>query len=479
MLLSVMYLLWSLLYLALSLERAAQSAQSLQLALKEAEVQRLLGQLSPHFTFNTINNIRALILKDPEAARSMLGKFAATLRYQFADAPQAAVILAMNCARCTTTWSWSACKGRACATGRTDRPGGVAAASAQVLAAAVAGERDQARLGTQPACRHSAGRYPDPGRQLADGRAQQRATGRALGCDWHWPEQSRTPPAVDVSGAASLNLSQDGDCVLAWIASSTVHDPHRPDRRFRAGALRTGTSAARIPGDRDRRPGRRYAVAHALIEAQAPDLLLLDIDLPGGNAFELLERLEQIPQIIFTTAFDAYALQAFAYNTVDYLLKPIEPERLAQAIAKWRPAQSAARDRLNADSPIFVKDGERCFLVKAKEIRLIRRLATTAACISARTHRCSIARSGPSKRATRSPPVLSLQSQAPGQSELCRIDQPVDQWRPAIAIEGRHGDRGVAAAEQSVCESPACELRPSAGVWAQLISRPGASHGFL
>lgn len=98
LLLSLMYLLWSLLYLALSrqqrLERAAQSAQSLQLALKEAEVQRLLGQLSPHFTFNTINNIRALILKDPEAARSMLGKFAATLRYQFADAPQAAVVLA-------------------------------------------------------------------------------------------------------------------------------------------------------------------------------------------------------------------------------------------------------------------------------------------------------------------------------------------------------------------------------------------------
>ena len=98
MLLSVMYLLWSLLYLALSrqqrLEQVAQSAQTLKLALKEAEVQRLLGQLSPHFTFNTINNIRALILKDPQAARDMLGKFAATLRYQFADAPQAAVIVA-------------------------------------------------------------------------------------------------------------------------------------------------------------------------------------------------------------------------------------------------------------------------------------------------------------------------------------------------------------------------------------------------
>lgn len=113
------------------------------------------------------------------------------------------------------------------------------------------------------------------------------------------------------------------------------------------------------------------AAAHALIEAQSPDLLLLDIDLPGGNAFDLLERLEHIPQIIFTTAFDAYALQAFAWNTVDYLLKPIEPERLAQAIAKLRPPQSAGRERFSADSPIFVKDGERCYLVKAREIRLI------------------------------------------------------------------------------------------------------------
>ena len=113
------------------------------------------------------------------------------------------------------------------------------------------------------------------------------------------------------------------------------------------------------------------AAAHTLIEAQAPDLLLLDIDLPGGNAFDLLERLEQIPQIIFTTAFDAYALQAFAYNTIDYLLKPIEPERLAQAIAKVRPPPSSARDRLTPDSPIFVKDGERCFLVKVREVRLI------------------------------------------------------------------------------------------------------------
>jgi len=94
-LLLLMYLIWSLLYLALSrqqrLERAALDAQALQLALKEAEVQRLLGQLSPHFIFNALNNIRALILQDADAARQLLTQFANTLRYQFAEADQADV----------------------------------------------------------------------------------------------------------------------------------------------------------------------------------------------------------------------------------------------------------------------------------------------------------------------------------------------------------------------------------------------------
>lgn len=88
-LVALMYVLWSVLYLALSrqqrLQQAAVAESKLQLALKEAQIQRLLGQLSPHFTFNALNNIRALILKDTEAARDLLAKFAAILRYQFAN----------------------------------------------------------------------------------------------------------------------------------------------------------------------------------------------------------------------------------------------------------------------------------------------------------------------------------------------------------------------------------------------------------
>ncbi|NYF22086.1 hypothetical protein HDC36_003562 [Xanthomonas sp. JAI131] len=94
-LLAVAYIAWSLLYLAISrqtrLQQAARTQRDLQLALKDAQLQRLLGQLSPHFTFNTLNNIRALILKDPEAAREQLTRFAATLRYQFSGGDDALV----------------------------------------------------------------------------------------------------------------------------------------------------------------------------------------------------------------------------------------------------------------------------------------------------------------------------------------------------------------------------------------------------
>lgn len=97
-LVALMYLLWSLLYLALSrqqrLQRAATAENALQLALREAQIQRLLGQLSPHFTFNALNNIRALILKDSEAARTLLARFASTLRYQFANSEAALVSVA-------------------------------------------------------------------------------------------------------------------------------------------------------------------------------------------------------------------------------------------------------------------------------------------------------------------------------------------------------------------------------------------------
>src|SRR5439155_7613172 len=74
--------------------------------------------------------------------------------------------------------------------------------------------------------------------------------------------------------------------------------------------------------------------ALTFLNAHPVDVLLRDIQMPGMTGFELLERLERDPFVIFTTAYDRYALNAFAVNSIDYLLKPIQPERLVQALDK-------------------------------------------------------------------------------------------------------------------------------------------------
>ncbi|MEJ2004362.1 MAG: response regulator, partial [Cyclobacteriaceae bacterium] len=70
------------------------------------------------------------------------------------------------------------------------------------------------------------------------------------------------------------------------------------------------------------------------IDSEKPDLVFLDIQMPGKNGFELLEELEVTPDVIFTTAYDEYAIKAFEYNALDYLLKPVQKDRLAGAINK-------------------------------------------------------------------------------------------------------------------------------------------------
>ncbi len=115
------------------------------------------------------------------------------------------------------------------------------------------------------------------------------------------------------------------------------------------------------------------------IETMNPDLIFLDIQMPGKTGFDLLAELEKAPHVIFTTAYDEYALKAFEVNALDYLLKPIEPTRLADAIQKLQYEISKEKAGLNgafnrgplteADQ-VFVKDGERCWFVKLGEIRL-------------------------------------------------------------------------------------------------------------
>lgn len=111
-----------------------------------------------------------------------------------------------------------------------------------------------------------------------------------------------------------------------------------------------------------------------------PDLIFLDIQMPGESGFDLLESLEFQPKVIFVTAYDSYAIRAFEVNALDYILKPVDDERLASAIKKVQNEDEADAEeveeevgvgekQLKMDDQIFLKDGEKCWFVTLKNIR--------------------------------------------------------------------------------------------------------------
>src|SRR5688500_2831688 len=116
------------------------------------------------------------------------------------------------------------------------------------------------------------------------------------------------------------------------------------------------------------------------IESLSPDLVFLDIQMPGKTGFDMLCELEKAPHVIFTTAYDEYALKAFEVNALDYLMKPVEPKRLADAVEKLKKTIANGgianyvphenNSILGENDQVFVKDGERCWFVKLGEVRL-------------------------------------------------------------------------------------------------------------
>ncbi|MGN6248817.1 MAG: LytR/AlgR family response regulator transcription factor [Ginsengibacter sp.] len=111
------------------------------------------------------------------------------------------------------------------------------------------------------------------------------------------------------------------------------------------------------------------------IETLNPDLIFLDIQMPGKTGFDMLGQLDKAPHVIFVTAYDEYALKAFDVNALDYLMKPVEPQRLAEALMKVRQKTeeeilSYNRGVLSETDQVFVKDGERCWFVRLSDVRL-------------------------------------------------------------------------------------------------------------
>ncbi|RIW15580.1 DNA-binding response regulator [Algoriphagus lacus] len=107
-----------------------------------------------------------------------------------------------------------------------------------------------------------------------------------------------------------------------------------------------------------------------------PDLIFLDINMPGKDGFQFLEALEEVKEVIFVTAYDQFAIKAFEVNALDYLLKPLNPKRLTEAIQRFRSKVQTAEEttsegRLSADKKIFIKDGEKCHFVPISKIYLL------------------------------------------------------------------------------------------------------------
>jgi two-component system LytT family response regulator len=115
--------------------------------------------------------------------------------------------------------------------------------------------------------------------------------------------------------------------------------------------------------------------AHEQIESNDPDLLFLDIQMPQRDGFQLVQELHSPPpKIIFTTAYDEFAIRAFEVNAFDYLLKPIAPDRLKMALARLEEeaAPSEAPELpLRENDRVFMRDGDKCWFVSVHSIRLL------------------------------------------------------------------------------------------------------------
>jgi two-component system LytT family response regulator len=122
--------------------------------------------------------------------------------------------------------------------------------------------------------------------------------------------------------------------------------------------------------------------AREKINSLQPDVVFLDIQMPEKTGFDLLEELDHVPHVIFTTAYDEYAIKAFQVNALDYLLKPIEPERLSEALSRLQKKlgdeskeegnnpEHTNNKKLTLNDQVFVKDGDRCWFVKLANVKL-------------------------------------------------------------------------------------------------------------
>jgi len=119
--------------------------------------------------------------------------------------------------------------------------------------------------------------------------------------------------------------------------------------------------------------------AKEMINLNQPDLIFLDIQMPRKNGFELLEELDNVPVVIFVTAYDEYAIQAFEVSALDYIVKPIRKERFDKCIHKAiAQIENHQKQKKRTKHQIFIKDANKCYFIKLNEISYIKSIGNYA-----------------------------------------------------------------------------------------------------
>lgn len=313
---SIVTTIWTVLYLAITTFRHSREVRNnemrMKLALSNAELRALEAQVNPHFLFNCLNSIRGMIGEDPAQAQDMVTRLANILRYNLQKDRRHTVALESEVEAVSDYLALESIRFE-------DRLRVHLEVEEQVRQIAVPSMLLQTLV--ENAIKHGVEEIPSGGdlsiRAVREGAALR----------------------IDVENTGSLGDPRPG--------STQIGLTNAPEIEI-SGEARTGEEALDLIGRLD------------------PDVLFLDIRMPGMNGFDLLGRLDDVPQVIFTTAYDEYALKAFEVSALDYLVKPVAPARLAAAVAKLHPR--AGRSRLEQ---VFVKDGERCWLVRVSDIFLL------------------------------------------------------------------------------------------------------------
>ena len=339
--------------------------------LAEARLSSLESRIHPHFLFNTLNSIAALIPRNPQLAEDTVGKLASLLRFSL-NANQNGLVplsqelkivrdyLEIEKTRFGPRLSYEIAVPASMEDVKvpplalqslvensvkhvvSQRSQG---ATIQIAGSKVSGTHSPRSHRRRPRllarCHHAGARPRQPYRSPRTPVWRRR------------PARSNSPKRKDSRSAFHFphhRNTMDDSSLRAYLVDDEPLAIERLERLLaNAGGLRIAGSATDPAQALDFLNGG---------SGETIDVLFLDIQMPVLNGFELLSRLNRQPFVIFTTAYDEYALKAFEVNSIDYLMKPIEPEQLARALKKLdrlRPSVKPDWQR-NPDLPALLKE---------------------------------------------------------------------------------------------------------------------------